>query len=189
MSKIKTSGVSKTMGKLIDITNQRFGFWVARKLINKTASGQTQWLCECECGAKKPVTLNSLRSGNSTSCGCNHAPNLTNKTFGNLFVLDRQISNDKTAKKYWIARCKCGLLARANTNELINGKITSCGCDAQDVHNETISDNTSSMKSFISLVLQTTIFALLICQRSGKIVSTESALELAKTIMTTITAG
>jgi len=28
------------------------------------------WLCECDCGTKKLVKADNLRSGNTTSCGC-----------------------------------------------------------------------------------------------------------------------
>lgn len=113
------------MGKLIDLTGQRFGFWKVLNKKEKNKSGQTQWLCECDCGTQKTVTSNSLRTGNSTSCGCNHAPNLENKKFGKLTVIRADHSKNK---RQWICKCECGNLFITNTYKLRNGNITSCGC-------------------------------------------------------------
>jgi hypothetical protein len=114
------------MGKTINITEQRFGFWVAKKPGEKNKNGQTQWLCVCECGKEKLVTLNSLRTGNSTSCGCNHAPNLHEKKFGKLLVL--KIDVTKTGgRRHWECQCRCGNLITATTYQLRNKIVTSCG--------------------------------------------------------------
>ncbi len=113
------------MGKLIDLTNQRFGFWIVLKQEDKSKSGQTQWLCQCECGIKKTVTSNSLRSGNSTSCGCNHSTNLIGKKFGCLSVLDTDYSK---GRKYWLCKCDCGEKIITSTQKLNDKRITSCGC-------------------------------------------------------------
>jgi S-ribosylhomocysteine lyase LuxS involved in autoinducer biosynthesis len=67
------------MSKLIDLSGQRFGFWMATARGKNSNSGQTQWMCTCECGIQKLVTTNSLRSYNSTSCGCNQSHNLIKK--------------------------------------------------------------------------------------------------------------
>ena len=115
------------MGKLIDLTGQRFGFWlVQNRTIN--SKGKVQWMCVCECGKKKNVTANSLRTGNSTSCGCNHKPDLINKSFGRLKVLGITARNDKS-RRYWICRCKCGNTLVVSTYKLRQKITTSCGCE------------------------------------------------------------
>lgn len=113
------------MGKTINITGQRFGFWVAKKPGEKTKHGQTQWLCTCECGKEKLVTLNSLRTGNSTSCGCNHAPDLRDKKFGKLLVV-RVDATKNNGRRYWECRCCCGNLITATTYQLRNKIVTCC---------------------------------------------------------------
>lgn len=90
---------------MIDLKGQRFGFWIVLHYYGKNRSGQTQWFCQCECGKQKPVTSNSLRTGNSTSCGCNHVPDLTNQRFGNLLVLKIHHVN---GRRYWLCQCDCG---------------------------------------------------------------------------------
>ncbi len=131
------------MGKLIDLKGQNFGFWIVLESAGKNKTGQTIWLCQCDCGNKKTVTTNSLRTGNSTSCGCNNTPNLTNKKFGELLVLHQDETKDK-GRRYWLCQCSCGKILSANTNQLRNDKIISCGCKntkSEVIYNEKNIDN------------------------------------------------
>lgn len=57
------------MSKLIDITGQRFGRWVAIRRINLNG-GESKWECKCDCGTVRVVWQNGLRNGTSKSCGC-----------------------------------------------------------------------------------------------------------------------
>lgn len=123
------------MSKLIDLTGQRFGFWLVKKRVPNSVSGQSQWLCKCDCGIKKIVTSNSLRSGNSTSCGCNHTPDLTGKKIGMIKVLSKLESSDKS-HRYWNCRCMCGNILVATTYQLREKVITSCReCMLADIKN------------------------------------------------------
>lgn len=122
------------MGKRIDLTGQRFGFWVVAQQAGKNKNGQTQWSCLCECGLTKVVTTNSLRTGNSTSCGCNHAPNLINEKFGQLTIVELQNTSDKS-RRYWKCQCECGKFLTLSTYQLRCGLTTSCGCKTE--HNQT----------------------------------------------------
>lgn len=58
----------------IDITGQRFGRWTVLRLTGwaPKSNVKTKWLCRCDCGVERPVFQFSLRSGDSTSCGCYH---------------------------------------------------------------------------------------------------------------------
>lgn len=55
--------------RLEDLTNQRFGKLVA-KCRTDNMSGQTAWICECDCGNRKPIRAISLKLGMTISCGC-----------------------------------------------------------------------------------------------------------------------
>ena len=107
------------MGKLINLVGQQFGFWLVKNQGINNKSGQIQWLCLCECGIESLVSSNSLRTGNSTSCGCNHTPDLLNRIFGELTVsnLDHSKGNDR---RYWMCACSCGNSIILNTNQLCN---------------------------------------------------------------------
>ena len=55
----------------IDIRGQRFGrLRVLRDSGKRTPTGQVKWLCQCDCGKKKAIWSNSLRTGAARSCGC-----------------------------------------------------------------------------------------------------------------------
>lgn len=59
------------MGKLIDLTGQRFGrLLVLKRHGANDGNGKPMWLCKCNCGAEIAVSGWSLKSGNTKSCGC-----------------------------------------------------------------------------------------------------------------------
>lgn len=67
------------MSKLIDLTGQKFG---RLTVIERAENSQkhTAWLCECDCGQKRVVQSDHLKSGHTKSCGCYKADNLNWKT-------------------------------------------------------------------------------------------------------------
>lgn len=57
------------MGRLIDLTSQRFGRLVVLER-STDAKKQPQWLCVCDCGTQCVVMGAHLRWGHTLSCGC-----------------------------------------------------------------------------------------------------------------------
>lgn len=58
------------MGRMIDITGQKFNRLTAIKPVGRYNSGNVLWLCKCECGKTCEVESYLLRSGKQISCGC-----------------------------------------------------------------------------------------------------------------------
>lgn len=58
------------MGKLIDLTGQRFGRLVVLERVENKGCGAPRWLCRCDCKKKVVVNGSNLRSGRTKSCGC-----------------------------------------------------------------------------------------------------------------------
>ena len=58
------------MGKVKDLTGQRFGRLIAVQKAGNDKRGQTIWLCRCDCGRYKEVKIGALTSGAIQSCGC-----------------------------------------------------------------------------------------------------------------------
>lgn len=58
------------MGKIIDLTEQRFGRLTVIKRAGSNFYGTPLWLCQCDCGATSVVRGDKLRSGVTKSCGC-----------------------------------------------------------------------------------------------------------------------
>ena len=59
------------MGKVIDLTGQRFGRLVVlwKQGLDKSKRN-TLWFCRCDCGKEKAVSFGALKSGATQSCGC-----------------------------------------------------------------------------------------------------------------------
>lgn len=58
------------MGKLIDLTGQRFGRLKVIKRAKRKKNRQVMWICKCDCGNIKEIVGVSLRNGDTRSCGC-----------------------------------------------------------------------------------------------------------------------
>lgn len=57
------------MGKLLDLTDQKFGRLTATRLAGRDGN-RIMWECLCECGTHKLVRGSHLVSGATISCGC-----------------------------------------------------------------------------------------------------------------------
>lgn len=58
------------MGKVIDLTGQRFGRLTVLSLAK--IERKTYWYCKCDCGKETISDSSSLRTGHKKSCGCLH---------------------------------------------------------------------------------------------------------------------
>lgn len=78
------------MGRVIDLTGQRFGKLVvverAEDYISPKGQHLTQWLCKCDCGNEIIVIGNNLKKQLVKSCGC--------------FLRENSSKQGKLAKKY-----------------------------------------------------------------------------------------
>jgi hypothetical protein len=58
------------MSALLNLVGQRFGRLRVVARGENSTSGQTCWLCQCDCGQFTTVSSTHLRIGNTKSCGC-----------------------------------------------------------------------------------------------------------------------
>lgn len=59
------------MGRLIDLTGQKFGRLMVKRLGKHGSNIKTTWFCTCDCGADDvEVRADQLKSGETKSCGC-----------------------------------------------------------------------------------------------------------------------
>lgn len=105
--------------QLKDRTNQRYGKLTAIKYM-----GQSNWLCQCDCGKQIIVYGGHLENGHTTSCGCFRPPrnNYQGQRFGYLTVLE-WLGHGK-----WKCQCDCGNIIQVKTSNLTTGNTKSCGC-------------------------------------------------------------
>ena len=123
------NGTSKSCGcsKHRDLVGKQVGEWKIVKY-----SGDKKYLCECSCGTVKKVHGNSLRNGQSNSCG---GPahkikfDLAGMQFGDWEVLYY------TEHNKWMCRCECGVVKEVSGFQLRNGNqnhmsLTTCSWKA-----------------------------------------------------------
>ena len=107
------------MAKLIDETGKIYGrLTVLRRATKEETSGRlggVYWMCSCSCGNTKVICGNSLRNGETKSCGC-YSASLT-KNIGDrlrkvsrigesntnyqgctMYIIDYRSSNDVSVK-------------------------------------------------------------------------------------------
>lgn len=60
------------MPKLIDLTGHRYGRLTVLRMAPRVKGRGVEWVCKCDCGKETVVKANSLRQGNTKSCGCLH---------------------------------------------------------------------------------------------------------------------
>ena len=148
------------MGKLIDLTGQRFGRLVALERVENAKDGKVQWKCKCDCGNEVIVKTNNLRSGNTKSCGCyakdriseTQSYNLIGQQFYYLTVIER-IGPNSGRKIIWRCKCKCGNETRVVTSDLVSGNTKSCGCLQKEKTSQRLDDLTGK-KFGLLLVLE-----------------------------------
>lgn len=118
----------------VDIAGQRFGMLTAvTKTDDVAGNGEAYWECRCECGGTKRVTPGRLRSGNTTSCGCQwrKIKDETGKQYGRLTV-NSLSHQDPSGAAFWNATCNCGVSIVVSGASLRNGHTRSCGCYAKE---------------------------------------------------------
>lgn len=118
-----------------DLTGQRFGRW----MVIAKSKERGKCICKCDCGAVKAVSKQSLKNGDSVSCGCYKkeftsalmTKDLSGKRFGKLVAISRNgthTSKSGVKNATWNCLCDCGNHKVVKSCDLIGNKVSSCGC-------------------------------------------------------------
>lgn len=122
-----------------DLTGKIFGRWTVQYLCNyRTKNRGKIYHCKCECGNEKDVPAETLKRGESQSCGCyrieqyrkfaeeHNRIDLTGQRFGKLVALSPIYRENKHT--LWHCKCDCGNECDIDMGNLRSGKSQSCGC-------------------------------------------------------------
>lgn len=133
------------MGKLIDLTGQKFGKLTVIEHYGKIEGKKGHyWKCLCECGNEKLVEGSCLRKGNTKSCGCGKYEGFKNynlqqseenkinigERFGKLTIVEDLGFREHVpghSRRWYKCKCDCGNEKEAMGNMLKQGQISSCG--------------------------------------------------------------
>ena len=124
---------SEIMPIFEDLTGEKIGYLTvlhrAPDWIQPSGQHKRVWHCICECGKECDVRASDLKSGNTTSCGCQSSRNrsvgledLTGKQFGDFIVVDRapnKVTPSGQQTRVWHCKCKkCGLERNIQASQL-----------------------------------------------------------------------
>lgn len=109
-----------------NLLNQRFGKLTVIELTRK--NNKKAWLCQCDCGGTRIAHTGDLLRGRVTSCGCGRKKDITNQRFGKLIALQPTEKRSSNNSIIWECICDCGNTHFVATNNLVSGKVSSCGC-------------------------------------------------------------
>lgn len=119
------------MAKIIDLKGQRFGKLIVIRLSHMDKEGQSVWRCKCECGKFTNVRSNSLRRGNTQSCGCKRYEIIpSNKLPYGEAAQNRLYTDYKKSAKYRKILFK---LSKLEFFELTTGRCYYCGTHPSNV--------------------------------------------------------
>ena len=143
------------MGKLIDLTGQKFNrLTVIERDLQDKRKG-TYWYCRCDCGNFTSVLSNYLRNGKTKSCGCLQKEkarenggfkNLTGQKFGRLTVIELSPEKKGESRAYWKCLCECGNITIVSGKDLQSGHIQSCGCLRLERLREAVAKDITGLK-------------------------------------------
>lgn len=117
-----------------DLTGKRFEkLLVLSDSGYRNGTGNILWKCLCDCGKISYVSTSNIQSGSVKSCGCTkrgrpskYNGNYIGKKYGKLTVIEH-LKTEHTEIEY-LCKCDCGNIRKVYINELLSGKVTSCGC-------------------------------------------------------------
>lgn len=86
----------------INLTGQHFSRLLVLKEVGKNKRGYVMWKCRCDCGTERIVCSDSLRSGNTKSCGCLNIDRIIERNYNpNLTDAERQIRREYPEYLEW----------------------------------------------------------------------------------------
>ena len=111
-----------------DLTGQKIG--LLNVIERKRENNRTYYYCKCDCGTKKWLRADHLKSDNP-SCGCVgrfKAKDIKNKRFGKLVAIAATNDRGDNGSLIWICKCDCGNYKKYLASDLQRGAVVSCGC-------------------------------------------------------------
>jgi hypothetical protein len=120
--------MTTTRRPAIESVGQRFGMLVVTGV--DEGGGRARAKALCDCGSEWAGRLNALRTGNTTSCGCQTIKfeDHTGERFGRWVAVECITRSASGVQGTWRCICDCGKQGVVQSGALKNGFSRSCGC-------------------------------------------------------------
>lgn len=132
--KLKESGVNvRRRDVAMDLTGHRYGRLEVLRRVGHTKNNGSLWECRCDCGRMARVSLASLRSGNTKSCGCFKIENQIR--LGEVLNKGRKLPPGESLARHAFSECKVNakkrgiewMLSEDEFRRLVAGPCSYCG--------------------------------------------------------------
>lgn len=102
------------MSKFVDLTGQKFGRLTAIERVGRDSCNHALWKCLCDCGNYTTAGSNSLKSGNTKSCGCLNLERATER------IVRYNFRHGETGTRLW--RIWSGMISRCESPSTAENK-------------------------------------------------------------------
>lgn len=136
------------MGKLLDLTGQKFGRLTAIRLKGREGV-KTLWECDCECGNSYTTAANYLRNGDTKSCGCLiksgvNKLDITGEVYGQLTAISNTGKQNANGCYIWTFKCSCGNFLEREIGNLRSRRYSA---KCEDCNSKATSERTSTHRT------------------------------------------
>lgn len=142
-----------------DLTDKVFGeLTVLHRADDQRDYGGVWWTCQCSCGNLYDAPGSILITGKRIDCGREHhernyrTVDITGKKFNHLTALYPTKERNSRQAVIWHCRCDCGNEKDISYNNLVYGKLQSCGCQ-KEIHNK-------KLNTYLTHIADTSVNAL-----------------------------
>jgi len=113
------------------------------------------YICECECGKQKTISMSTLRNNTFKRCECQNVDNNIGVTYGRWLIIEKDL--EITAEKerpYYKCKCLCGKenIKSISLNSLRNGSSKSCGCIKLEKTEKLDLENINKKYGFLTVI-------------------------------------
>lgn len=95
----------------LELAGQKFGRLTAIERAPSNKQGNSQWLCQCECGKLVVVNSQKLKSGHTQSCGCLRSDITVHRNVSGRIHADELRRDSRLYRIYY------GMLSRCYNNK------------------------------------------------------------------------
>lgn len=91
------------MTKCLDLVGKKFNRLTVIKRVENDKKGNSQWLCECECGNRIIINGYRLKNEKTRSCGCLQKEKMKNNSLG----ITHGLSHHRLYEIWWGIKKRC----------------------------------------------------------------------------------
>lgn len=96
--------------------------------LKRMSNGKHLVECACICGKTKICRIDTVRYGDTKSCGCIRRPNIKGKKYGYLTAI-KYAGENRNGDSIWTFRCTCrNLVNRIAAQAKAKNTLLHCGC-------------------------------------------------------------